>query len=296
MNTGLTIAFICNGDEHPAFINYKLFGNKYWDDTQNNKSKIGYYFAYYFQKKYVYIHKIINILQQTEKPSDMIWESNRQILCLSKQIKQFTWNEWISGLGADAPYTPNYRMTQTVSWSYSELQNHKKYNMFNFINFKNIIDQQPPNIAINNLEYTIVEEDEDMEAYLKKQQDEMDALIKAKQAETDRIMKLMEAKKIAKSVGLLREQARDTILKEIKREEDEIAKLKADIAKNDAEIMAVMNGDFDAELIKAKTDAIKPQSVLPPTLQQKPIKNTPTADGARARAILMRNLSSKRTI
>ena len=65
----------------------------------------------------------------------MIWESNRQILCLSKQIKQFTWNEWISGLGTDAPYTPNYRMTQTASWSYSELQNHKKYNMFNFINF-----------------------------------------------------------------------------------------------------------------------------------------------------------------
>ena len=296
MNTGLTIAFICNGDEHPTFINYKRFGNKYWDDTKNNKSKIGYYFAYYFQKKYVYIHKIINILQQTEKPSDMIWESNRQILCLSKQIKQFTWNEWISGLGADAPYTPNYRMTQTVSWSYSELQNHKKYNMFNFINFKNIIDQQPPNIAINNLEYTIVEEDEDMEAYLKKQQDEMDALIKAKQAETDRVMKVMEAKKIAKSVGLLREQARDAILRENERINTQIEKLKADIAVNNTEIEATMRGDFDADLIKVKTDAIKPQSVLPPTLQQKPIKNTPTADGARARAILMRNLSSKRTI
>ena len=274
MNTGLTIAFICNGDEHPTFINYKRFGNKYWDDTKNNKSKIGYYFAYYFQKKYVYIHKIINILQQTEKPSDMIWESTRQILCLSKQIKQFTWNEWISGLGAGAPYTPNYRMTQTVSWSYSELQNHKKYNMFNFINFKNIIYQQPANIAINNIEYTIVEEeDDDMEAYMKKQQDKMDALIKAEQAETDRIMKVMEAKKIAKSVGLLREQARDALLRETERINTQIEKLKANIAVNNTKIEATMRGDFDAVLIKEKTDAFKPQSVLPPTLQQKPVKN-----------------------
>jgi len=256
MNTGLTIAFICNGDKHPTVINYKLFGNKYWDDTQNNKSKIGYYFAYYFQQKYVYIHKIINILQPSEQPSDMIWESNnRQTLCLSKQIKKFTWNEWITGLGAGAPYTPNYRMTQTGSWSYSELQ--KKYNMFNFINLKNIIDQQPANIAINYVEDAIVEEDDDMEAYMKKQQDEMDSLIKAKQAEIDRIMKLMEAKKIAKSVGLLREQARDSILKEIKREDDEITRRQANIAVLRTEIEATMRGDFDTDLIKQKDYIVK---------------------------------------
>jgi hypothetical protein len=297
MNIGLTIAFICNGDTHPTFINYKLFGNKYWDDTtRNNNSKIGYYFAYYFRQKYVYVHKIVNILQPSERPKDMQRDSNRQILCLSKQIKKFTWNEWISGLGAGAPYTPNYRMTQTDSWSYSELQNHKKYNMFNFINFKNIIDQQPANIAINNVEAAIVEEDDDMEAYMKKQQEKMEAFIKAEQAETDRIMKQMEAKKIAKSVGLLREQSRDALLREKQRIQATIDKLKADIAVNNTEIEAIMRGEHDADLIKAKTDAIKPQSVLPPTLQQKPIKNTPTADGARARAILMRNLSSKRTI
>jgi len=250
MNIGLTIAFICNGDTHPTFINYKLFGKKYWDDTQNNNSKIGYYFAYYFQQKYVYVHKIINILQPCERPKDMQWKSNRQILCLSEQIKNFTWNEWISGLGAGSPYTPNYRMTQTGSWSYSKLQNHKKYNTFNFINFKNIIDQQPANIAINNVEAAIVEEDDDMEAYMKKQQDEMDSLIKAKQAEIDRIMKLMDAKKIAKSVGLLREQARDAILMEIKREEDEITRRQENIAVLRTEIEATMRGDFDADLIK----------------------------------------------
>jgi len=258
MNIGLTIAFICNGDTHPTFINYKLFGNKYWDDTRNNNSKIGYYFAYYFQQKYVYVHKIVNILQPSERPKDMQWDSNRQILCLSKQIKKFTWNEWISGLGDGAPYTPNYRMTQTGSWSYSELQNHKKYNTFNFINFKNIIDQQPANIAINNVEPVIEkEEDDDMEVFMKKQQDEMDTLIKAKQAEIDRIMKLMEAKKIAKSVGLLREQARDAILNDIKREEDEITKRQATIATLRTEIEATMRGDFDADPIKQKDYIVK---------------------------------------
>ena len=258
MNTGLTIAFICNGDEHPTFINYKRFGNKYWDDTKNNKSKIGYYFAYYFQKKYVYIHKIINILQQTEKPSDMIWESTRQILCLSKQIKQFTWNEWISGLGTDAPYTPNYRMTQTASWSYSELQNHKKYNMFNFINFKNIIDQQPANIAINNVEDIIVEEDDDdIEAYLKKQQAEIDRIMKAIQAEIDRIMKEMEVKNIAKSVSVLREQARDSTLRKIQREKDEIEKRRANIAVLRTKIVATMRCDFNEDLIKQKDYIVK---------------------------------------
>lgn len=136
----------------------------------------------------------------------------------------------------------------------------------------------------------IIEEDEDddMEAYLKKQQEKMDALIKAEQAETDRIMKMMEAKKIAKSVGLLREQARDAIMRENERIQATIDKLKADIAVNNTEIEATMRGDFDTELIKVKTDAIKPQSVLPPTLQQKPVKNTPTADGARARAVKIR--------
>jgi hypothetical protein len=258
MNTGLTIAFICNGDTHPTFINYKLFGNKYWDDTPNNNSKIGYYFAYYFQQKYVYVHKIVNILQPIDRPSDMIWDSNRQILCLSKQIKKFTWNEWISGLGAGAPYTPNYRMTQTGSWSYSELQNHKKYNTFNFINFKNIIDQQPANIAINNVEAVIEkEEDDDMEAYMKKQQDEMDSLIKAKQAEIDRIMKLMEAKKIAKSVGLLREQARDALLREKQRIQATIDKAIADQALIDTEIEATMRGEFDADPIKQKDYIVK---------------------------------------
>ncbi len=143
MNPGLTIAFICNGNDHPTIINYKKIGNQFCVDTQNNNSKIGYYFAYYFQQKYFYTHKIMNILQPNERPKSMIRASNRQILCLSKQLKKITWNEWIKGIGIGAPYTPNYRMTQTGSQSYNELQNHTKNNIFNFINFKNAIENQP---------------------------------------------------------------------------------------------------------------------------------------------------------
>jgi hypothetical protein len=55
MESGLTIAFVCLGKTHSTIESYKKFGDKYWDDALNNKSKIGYYFAYYYQQKYVYI-------------------------------------------------------------------------------------------------------------------------------------------------------------------------------------------------------------------------------------------------
>jgi len=248
MNTGLTIAFICNGDKHPTVINYKLFGNKYWDDTQNNKSKIGYYFAYYFQQKYVYIHKIINILQPSEQPSDMIWESNnRQTLCLSKQIKKFTWNEWITGLGAGAPYTPNYRMTQTGSWSYSELQ--KKYNMFNFINLKNIIDQQPANIAINYVEDAIVEEDDEEVELMREMEIERKAM-------EERMVKRLKDIKDKQIVGL-REKKCDELKIQLSRYQDMIDELNVNQYKIEKEIKAIMIGDQDAELIKQKDYIVK---------------------------------------
>lgn len=246
MNTGLTIAFICNGDKHPTVINYKLFGNKYWDDTQNNNSKIGYYFAYYFQQKYVFIHKIINILQPSEQPSDMIWESNknRQILCLSKQLKKFTWNEWITGIGTGAPYTPKYRMTQTGSWSYNELQNHIKYNTFNFINFKNVIDQQPANITINYVEDAIVEED-DEEAELIR---EMEIERKAMEEKMVKRLKEINDKQI---VGLRKKKC-DELKIQLSRYQDMIDELNVNQYKIEEEIKAIMIGDQDAELSSKK--------------------------------------------
>jgi len=133
METGFTIAFICRGDDHSTMINYNKFGDKYWDDTPTNSSKIGYYFAYYFRQKYVYIHKITDILQPNQRPAEMKWESNRQILCLSNRIKEFTWEDWIHGIGFGAPYTPTYRMCQTSSWSYNHII--AKYPDFNFADF-----------------------------------------------------------------------------------------------------------------------------------------------------------------
>lgn len=143
MNTesGLTIAFICNGKNHNTFTNYEKFGNNYWDDAQNNNSKIGYYFIYYFRQEYVYVHKIINILSPSERPLIMSdWNANRNILCLSERLKQITWNEWITGVGLNAPYTPIYRSTQTCSWTYDELKNHPKFNKFDFNSFINVVE------------------------------------------------------------------------------------------------------------------------------------------------------------
>ena len=251
MNAGLTIAFICNGDKHPTVINYKLFGNKYWDDTQNNKSKIGYYFAYYFQQKYVYIHKIINILQPSEQPSDMIWESNknRQILCLSKQLKKFSWNEWITGIGIGTPYTPKYCMTQTGSWSYNELQNHVKYNTFNFINFKNVIDQQPANIAINYVEDAIVEEDDEEAELMREMEIERKAM-------EERMVKRLKEIKDKQIVGL-REKKCDELKIQLSKYQDMIDELNVNQYKIEKEIKAIMIGDQDAELIKQKDYIVK---------------------------------------
>ena len=140
MQTGLTIAGISQEETHPTVFNYQKFGGQYWDDSQKNGSKIGYYFAYYFQKKFVYIHKIIDILQPAQRPTCMEWESDRQILCLSEQLKAFTWNDWVNGPGQNAPYTSNYPMLPTTAWSYSDLKQHKKFNTFQFIQFKQCVD------------------------------------------------------------------------------------------------------------------------------------------------------------
>lgn len=114
---GLTIAYIAMSEKEESFKNYKKFGVNYWDDGEKNASKIGYHFIYYYQKKYVFIHKIINILPSSQRPDIMKhWDKGRQILVLSKCIKTFTWSEWISGIGLNAPHTtPNSRQMVTIA-------------------------------------------------------------------------------------------------------------------------------------------------------------------------------------
>ena len=233
MNTGgLTIAFICNGNSHLSVINHNKFGEKYWDDTKTNKSQVGYYFAYYYQQKHVYIHKIINILQFHERPPSMEeWDSNRQILCLSEQIKQFTWNEWIQGVGMGAPYTPTYRMTQTGSWSFNQLQ--KKYHIFNFGQFINIIEQPlclpQPSLRLQPSESSHVHE----EVLLMQEFEEERKAMLLKQEEK---LKEFREKKIITS----RHEAKAAIMKKIDALQEEMIRID--------------NGDMDEQLIQAKID------------------------------------------
>lgn len=146
MQSGLTIASIRKGETHPTVVNYHKFGKKYWDDGPNMSSKKGYYFVYYFQQKSAFIHKIMDVLQPADRPPDMEWDSDRPILCLSEQLKAFTWDEWIHGPGKGAPYTTNYSFLPTTGWSYSTLQT--KFNAFEFIQFKNIVEPSTPSIEV----------------------------------------------------------------------------------------------------------------------------------------------------
>ena len=127
MDSGLTIAFITQ--KGPSQDNWLAFGNQYWDDCKENASKPGYYFAYYCKKKYVWLHRIEQIVPPSEKPIEMEhWITNRNILCLSPLLKRFTWEEWINHWGEHAPYANDYHSTRTSSWSYEALQ--KRYPQF----------------------------------------------------------------------------------------------------------------------------------------------------------------------
>jgi hypothetical protein len=137
MTTGLTIAIINKKDygTNKTNANYKKFGKKYWDDAKGNKSKLGYYFVYYYKKEYVNVHKIINISPPNERPPEMEdWSSNENTIHLSEQLKQFTWDEWITSIGKGAPYACDYRQTHTISKTKTELkQTHPTFNFANFV-------------------------------------------------------------------------------------------------------------------------------------------------------------------
>ena len=179
-------------------------------------------------------------------------------------------------------------------------QNGVRLKMNEVGDFKNIVmtSETPFRYPVSQVETVITpepdEEEDDMEAYLKKHQDEMDALIKAKQAETDRVMKAIEAKKIAKSVAGLREIELDALLRVKHRIQATIDKAIADQSLLDEEIEAVKNGARDEELIKKKIDAIKPQSLLPANVLSVALAPKPASqvkeksDGVRARTHINR--------
>ena len=266
--SGLTIAFICMGKSHPTVKNYNKFGNQYWDDTpnSNSKSKIGYYFIYYFQMKYVYVHKIINILPTSERPIEMEWGEPRQILCLRDRLKEFTWEEWTTGIGFGSPYTPKYCSTQTTAWSFNELQNHVKFQKFNLQNFKKIVENEIMSIVEDTClvkeeydEESDVEEediDEEINTFLKQQKQKKEAFLKAEQEETIRIMKQMTAKKLYKDIKSLQAETISVIEAENADILKQIETLQNQLAINNSEIEKINRGDKNDELIQAKVDII----------------------------------------
>ncbi len=259
MNSGLTVAFICSGKNHDTVENYKKFGKKYWDDTQRNNSKIGYYFAYYFQQKYVYIHKIINILPPNKRPVEMNWTSNRQILCLSNQLKTYTWNEWINGIGFGAPYTPNYRMTHTCSYSYNEMQNHVKFYAFNFLKFKNIIDNQtiPGTVQLIVKDEYEEKEEEEKEEEEKEDEDEEEIFMREMEAERNALLliqeeklKAIKAKKMRANIQPLRDEVLEVIQIRMAERLKQIKSLQTLQEADENEIATIKQGGKDEELIK----------------------------------------------
>lgn len=260
MNSGLTVAFICSGKNHDTVENYKNFGKKYWDDTQRNNSKIGYYFAYYVQQKYVYIHKIIDILPPNKRPAEMNWTSNRQILCLSNQLKTYTWNEWINGIGFGAPYTPNYRMTQTCSYSYNEMLAHVKYCAFKFLDFKNIIEPQP---ISGNVQLIVKDEEEEEEEYDdEEEEEEKDEEVlfeierKRRQALQDeedmKKLKEIRERKMRANIQPLRDEVLEVIQVRMAGRLKQIEELQTLQDADENEIETIKQGGKDEELIKKR--------------------------------------------
>lgn len=257
MEIGLTITCISGDKNKPTFQSFQKFGNKYWDDTVTNKSKIGYYFAYYFQKKYVYIHQIINILLPSQRPSDMDWSSERNIICLGPRLKKITWDEWKNDIGFGSPYTPDYRTNQTLSWSYNELR--ISYSQFNFDKLiKTLVCSVTPSeikskaietsiiLVIEDNKDTVIEEVINDEEEIKR---EMEKRILEIREETEIKLKNARKQKIRNNIIVFREER-------IRRLQDENAEIDKKISElnsfktiNTKKITDIMEGKYDEEIV-----------------------------------------------
>ena len=256
MNSGLTIAFISVDKTKPSVINFNKFGTKFWDDSKLiNKSKVGYYLAYYYQKKYVYIHKIINILSPINKPIEMAcWETTNNILCLSERLVTFTWEDWKSGYGKEAPYTPGeYHNTRTYAWSYDDLKIHGQYKLFDFTRLIQLI--QP--VQQSKIELIIKDKNNELDKYIEVEEYEEDADEVAIRDLTEQLEKLnakkeekMKINEIKKNVHILREKTIKLINEENDRFERKIKRLIAAKTENNAKINSIAAGEQDDDLIQ----------------------------------------------
>lgn len=167
-NSGLVIAVICRKEGHPTIINFNKFGDKYWDDSNKiHKAKRGYYFAYYYKKEFVYIHRIEEIISYDKRPIELKnWTSGNATLCLGTRLKTFTWKEWTTTIGFGAPYTPTYSQLPTTVWPYYELED--KFQEFNFDIFYKNIEQNEKRDALVREKKRLMAELEKIEDELRK--------------------------------------------------------------------------------------------------------------------------------
>jgi len=103
-NTQITITPISQDIKSKSNINYKeqlSKSNWYWDEASPScnklSPKIGQLFGFYFPKKKMIIHRVIDILSPIHRLptwSLNVGQSNRQVLKLSEPLKEFTFEEW----------------------------------------------------------------------------------------------------------------------------------------------------------------------------------------------------------
>ncbi len=235
MNQGLTVTCISANKNSSTRVSFNKFGDRYWTDCVGNKSKPGYYFAFYDEKDKVYIHQIHAILSPAEQPADMDWKPNdpdkpnkKNILCFGKRLMTIPWEEWKNGIGKGAPYTVgNYRMNQTTTY--------QGFDCTRFIYAESVVIAPEP------------DEEEDEEALIMA---EMERERKEMEAKMTQRLKEAKAKKMRKEIDPIRQTEMESIDKQIAREEAEIEKRKAIIMELRIEIEAVKNGTRDEELIR----------------------------------------------
>lgn len=234
MNQGLTVTCISANKNSSTRISFNKFGDRYWTDCAGNKSKPGYYFAFYDEKDKVYIHQIHAILSPAEQPADMDWKPNdpekpnkKNILCFGKRLMTIPWEEWKNGIGKGAPYTVgNYRMNQTTTY--------QGFDCTRFIYAESVVIAPEP-------------EEEDEEALIMRRRKERQVI---QDAEDEQLIKIARAKKMRKDITPLRDEKlainavkKTDIMKKIKA-------LEAEWTKIDEEDAVIKSGGMDEELIR----------------------------------------------
>jgi hypothetical protein len=179
------------------------------------------------------------------------WESDtdRQILCLSPQLKEFTWHEWITDIGIGAPYaTDTYGSTNSNSWTAEDLKNRN----FNFHRFKSIVEGPCKGAALE-VDESVIPNPSESEDDLTTKSDEFPSESEEKEPFLKQLHQRIYQKTM-ESVHLLREE-------EVSLSETKIAELNHSIEmlvkQRDQELyhkQEILKGNKDEDIVKRETE------------------------------------------